>query len=247
VIVHHERGNMQLRLVGTGSILTAYLSACSVIDNRILVDVPNGAIKAIRRHSVDPGALDACLITHFHADHYFDVVFLLLELGLRRVRDNDFVLAGPSGLETRVNTLFELAYPESWTKVRKNSRVVFHEWPDAGGELAVGDYLVRAVPVVHTIAPAFGYLVDDGAATVGFSGDSELCDGVHKILSDSTVAVLDASFADSRAGHMGMSDVVGLTKQYPNVRIVPTHMSDEVREGRWSRINVPSDGDCLSI
>lgn len=238
---------MQLRFVGTGSILTPYLSACSMIDDRVLVDVPNGAMKSIRRLSVDPGSLNCCLITHFHADHYFDVVFLLLELGLRQVRDDDFLLAGPSGLEERVDTLFQLAYPESWVKVRRNSRVVFHEWGDAGGELKFGKYSVAAVPVNHTIAPAFGYVVGDGVVTVGFSGDSEMCAGVEAIVAGSAVAVLDASFVEQRAGHMGVSDVIDLARRYPEVRVVATHMTDEVRAGEWERVQVPADGDRMEI
>lgn len=238
---------MKLRLVGTGSILTPHLSACTLIDDRLLVDVPNGSVKAIRRCSVSPGSLRGCLISHFHADHYFDVVFLLLELGLRQVQEQDFHLSGPNGLEERVETLFKMAYPESWAKVRENSRVVFHEWPDEGGELKVDRYTVQAVPVVHSIAPAFGYLVHDDVVAAGFSGDSELCDGVHHIVSKSATAVLDGSFAEPRGGHMGMSDLVELAGQYPDTRIIATHLSDQVREREWPGVRVPADGDCVSL
>ncbi|MEU4762324.1 MBL fold metallo-hydrolase [Actinosynnema sp. NPDC023794] len=236
-----------MRLVGTGSILTSALSACALVNDRILVDVPNGAVKTLRRQGVEPGSLDACLITHFHADHYFDVVFLLLELGLRRVRDEDFLLAGPRGLEERVDTLFRLAYPESWDKVRKNSRVKFHEWTDHGGEITSGGHTVRAVPVAHTATPAFGYLVGDGDATTGFSGDSELCDGVETIMRACSTAVLDASFIERRAGHMGVSDLVDLARRFPDVRVLATHVSDEVRGGDWPGVQVPDDGDRYSV
>ncbi|WP_410640888.1 MBL fold metallo-hydrolase [Amycolatopsis sp. lyj-346] len=238
---------MRLRLVGTGSILTSHLSACTLIDDRILVDVPNGSVKAIRRCSVNPGSLRGCLISHFHADHYFDVVFLLLELGLRQVQDQDFHLAGPRGLEERVDILFKLAYPESWEKVRENSRVAFHEWPDSGGELKMDNYTIQAVPVIHSIAPAFGYLVDDGTVAAGFSGDSELCEGIHRIVAKASTAVLDASFTEPRGGHMGISDLVDLAEKYPSTRIIATHLSDQVREREWPGVRLPADGDCVSL
>jgi ribonuclease BN (tRNA processing enzyme) len=246
-IVHERIVPVKLQLLGTGSILTAPLSASSIVDDRILVDAPNGAMKAMRRRGLNPETLDACFITHFHADHYFDVVFLLLEVGLRSIRDDEFLLAGPVGLEARVETLFELAYPESWKNVRKNSRVTFHEWPDNGGEISFDNYTMQAVPVQHTTDRSFGYIIHDGSSAVGFSGDSEMCDGIKTIVQNVSTAVLDASFATGRSGHMGADEVVEISAQFPAVRVIATHMSDAVRSGTWPGVLLPSDGDCYWV
>ncbi|HEY0453838.1 MBL fold metallo-hydrolase, partial [Actinophytocola sp.] len=139
------------------------------------------------------------------------------------------------------------AYPESWQKVRENSRVRFHEWPDVGGSVTAGHYSVRAVQVQHTIAPALGYIVGDGTATAGFSGDSELCAGIDNIMLESSAAVLDASFIEQRSGHMGATDLMKIAHRFPQVRVIATHMSDEVREHTWPGVELPSDGDCYHI
>ena len=38
---------MKIKLVGTGAMYTAYNSACTLIDNKIIVDMPNGTIKQL--------------------------------------------------------------------------------------------------------------------------------------------------------------------------------------------------------
>ncbi|MEV6505538.1 ribonuclease Z [Streptomyces sp. NPDC051642] len=238
---------MKLQTLGTGSILTSALSACSIVDDRILIDVPNGAMKAARRAKLTPSELDACLITHFHADHYFDVVFLLLEQGLRNVRSSEFLLAGPPELEQRVESLFSLAYPESWAKVKENSRVRFYELPPEGGQFTVPGYKITAVPVKHRTPVAFGYIVSDSDAAVGFSGDTEVCDGLSDILRNVSTAVVDASFLTGRSGHMGVDEVLALKEKFPSVNLITTHMTDDVRDKQWPGLTVPSDGSCFKV
>jgi ribonuclease BN (tRNA processing enzyme) len=238
---------MKLQILGTGSILTTSLSACAIVDDRVLVDVPNGSMKAMRRAGLVPAMLDVCVITHFHADHYFDVVFLLLEQGLRNVRSSDFILAGPPGLEDRVERLFELSYPESWEKVRENSRVSFQELPVDGGQLMAYGYTITAIPVKHRTPVAFGYLVSGQDATIGFSGDTERCANLDELLTAANVAVLDASFISARSGHMGVDDVIDLKEKHPAVHIITTHMTDEVRAKEWPGLIVPSDCACYQV
>ena len=36
---------MQINLIGTGAMYTAYNSACTLIDNKIIIDMPNGTVK----------------------------------------------------------------------------------------------------------------------------------------------------------------------------------------------------------
>lgn len=238
---------MNVTLVGTGSILCSATSACAVIDNKIAVDVPNGSVKAQRRLGISPSGLDACLITHFHADHYFDVVFLLLEVGLRKKRDTDFWIVGPSGLQERVKTLFDLGYPESWDRVLENGRVRFKELPDRGGTFSLVGYQIKAVKVKHTTPVAFGYLVLSDHGTLGYSGDTEYCRGVRRIVSESDVAVVDVSFISARSGHMGVPDVKRLAEAFPAVRLIGNHMTDEVRNLCADFMEIPSDGFSFQV
>lgn len=114
---------MIVNLLRTGSIFTSYLSSCAIIDSKIMFDCPNGAIKAMRRKEILPVNLDVLLISNFHADHYFDIPFLLLEQGLINIREEAFYVIGPCGLEKRIDELFCMAYTESLDEIKLRSKL----------------------------------------------------------------------------------------------------------------------------
>ncbi|ROQ54833.1 ribonuclease BN (tRNA processing enzyme) [Rathayibacter sp. PhB152] len=219
---------MIVTTLGTGSILTDRLSSCFIVNRDLMIDVPNGSVKAARRAGFVPMEITALLVSHFHADHFFDIVFLLLELGLRNVRENDFIIVGPPGIEARTVELFDLAYPESRERVMQNSRAVFIEVLEGGESISIGDYVITPRIVKHTVETALGFEVSDSTTSVGFSGDSELCQSIRDICSNVSTAFFDTSFLTGRKGHMGLSDIKVLIEQHPGLRVIATHMSDEV-------------------
>ena len=75
-----EAADMEIIQLGTASIWPAEFSSSFLIDGHILVDCPNGLIKQMKRLDLDILKIDTVLITHFHADHYFDLPLLYLEL-----------------------------------------------------------------------------------------------------------------------------------------------------------------------
>jgi ribonuclease BN (tRNA processing enzyme) len=185
---------VQLQFIRTGSILTARMSASALVDNKILIDTPNGSMKAMRRAGIDPVVVDICLITHFHADHFFDIIFLLLEQGLRQAREQDLVLIGPTGFAERVEQLFELSYPGTWENIKGKVSPRFVELGEQGGDWSGDGYRINALPMKHAV-PALGYsIVDKSGARLGYTGDTVRCPSVDKLAADSPVLVLDTSF-----------------------------------------------------
>ena len=69
---------MKIKIIGSGSIWSKCNSACYLIDDKILVDIPNGICKALLNQGINFRNIANVLITHFHGDHYFDVPFYLL-------------------------------------------------------------------------------------------------------------------------------------------------------------------------
>ena len=76
---------MKVLLIGTGSMHNEYNSASFLIDDDIVIDMPNGICKNLYRVGIDPSTINYVLLTHFHGDHYFDVPFYLL----RKSKDNN--------------------------------------------------------------------------------------------------------------------------------------------------------------
>ncbi|QFG25265.1 MBL fold metallo-hydrolase [Actinomadura sp. WMMB 499] len=239
---------MRLQFIGTGSILSASMSASALVDGKVLVDAPNGSLKAMRGHGLDPLDIDVCLITHFHADHFFDIVFLFLEQGLRHARDRELVLIGPSGFEERLERLFEMAYPDTYAGIREKVPPRFVEIGDQGGEWSGDGYRIHAMPVDHTV-PALGYAIaDESGARLGYTGDTVLCPAVEKLAADCPTVVLDTSFpAEGKFGHMGLADVEPLADRHPDVRFLATHRDDDVTRSSRTNIVFPEDGQAFEI
>ncbi|MEV4177629.1 MBL fold metallo-hydrolase [Nonomuraea sp. NPDC049709] len=239
---------MELTFIGTGSILTARMSASALVDGKLLIDTPNGAMKAIRRAGIDLMGIDVCLITHFHADHFFDIVFLFLEQGLFAPKERGLVLIGPTGFEERVKQLFELSYPGTWETVSRNTSPRFIEFGEEGGEWSGNGYRIRALPMKHTTPIALGYsIVDEAGARLGYTGDTVHCPGVEELASSSSVLVLDTSFPHEKAGHMGLDDVEGVASRWPDLQLIATHLGDEVTGSSKPNIAFPSDGQTFQV
>ena len=68
---------MKIQLIGTGTIPDMTNSASVLINDHILFDVPNGNLKAMIRQNIDILKIDTVIISHTHADHCFDMPFLL--------------------------------------------------------------------------------------------------------------------------------------------------------------------------
>lgn len=68
---------MQINLIGTGAMYTAYNSACTLIDNKIIIDMPNGTVKQMLKKRLPVENIDIILITHMHGDHTADIPFFL--------------------------------------------------------------------------------------------------------------------------------------------------------------------------
>lgn len=240
---------MDISVYGTGSILTSHLSPCILIDGVMLIDCPNGSIKALRKSGINPKQIDHCIITHFHADHCFDVPFLLLEQSLGEERQKDINFIGPPGLNKYIEMLFLLAYPEDWEKVKKKARMRVYEICDTK-TLCVDDYWVTALKVQHGSCDAFGYTVTKHDKTVGFTGDSSLCPAVESIISKSNMAFVDVSFISGTQTHMGIDDVDYLLSKYSDNqhRILPTHMTDSSRQEFEKKYFVPpTEGDFFTL
>ena len=69
---------MKIKVIGSGSIWSISNSACYLVDDIFLVDMPNGCMKNMLKLNINPKSVNNILFTHFHGDHYLDVPFYLL-------------------------------------------------------------------------------------------------------------------------------------------------------------------------
>ena len=67
---------MKIKVIGTGAIYTKYNSACTLINNELIVDMPNGTLKQLLKMNIKPENIKTIIITQLHGDHTEDLPFL---------------------------------------------------------------------------------------------------------------------------------------------------------------------------
>ena len=121
---------MKIDVIGSGAIFTKYNSASYLIDDKILLDVPNGTCKKLMSMKKDVHKIRNVIITHFHADHYFDFPFLYLN----QMSDCSHIEGKKSNLG--IDNLQELLNKNSnlkiFTSILANSMYCFEivQWKD---------------------------------------------------------------------------------------------------------------------
>lgn len=222
---------MRLTVLGSGSAFsTCGCSAGYLVDGRVLVDCGAPVLSMLRRAAASLNDLTLILVTHFHADHTFALPTVL---GARAYADEpapgDLVIAGPAGTREYIGRLLADGYGSHIAqRVAAGVRPEYVVLQD-GSDVDVAGYRVQSHAVVHSTGPSLAYRMTDRAgATLGFSGDSELCAGLHRSIEGCDLFVCECSGWDGPepGGHLWRDEVAGLIAGYPRTTFLLSHLSE---------------------
>lgn len=221
---------MQINIIGSGSIGATSMSACTLIDKKILVDVPNGVVKHIKKLGYNTEEIESILITHLHGDHFFDIPFFMLDRYFYK-NDNLVSIYCPKGTKEKVKSLFDIGFPGDFDRINDAINVKFIEF-DGESRIEGKDFVAYSKYVQHgKFKPAYGYIINLNNKKVGFSGDSNLCDAIEDIVSKTDISILDMSHAQNVSNaHMGIEDIIYLCNKYKSKTIISTHMHEFTKE-----------------
>lgn len=231
---------MKIKLVGTGAMYTAYNSACTLIDNKIIVDMPNGTIKQLLKENINVGLIDIILITHMHGDHTADIPFFLKYIFNYLKTKKNIKIVGPLGIKNKIIKLFNAYNFEDEKEIEQFFNIEFIEILE--NEIEIDNYFIKSYLVLHgEEKPALGYVIDN---KLGLTGDSGLCNNIEEIFKKSQVIISDSSLDIGDSCHLGINDLDYLTKKY-NKKVLCTHLRDETRNiitrGNFENIIVKED------
>jgi ribonuclease BN (tRNA processing enzyme) len=190
---------------------------------RLLLDCGPGVLSRLRADDLLP--VDAIAITHFHLDHWGDLVaWAWFSAHGNGGGPRPALWVPPGGGDDLA------AYAVRWgTEDMFTSAFEVEEY--AGGTLfdATG-FAVRPLAVDHYGVPAFGFRVEGpGGHVLGYSGDSAPCDGVEAIGSGADLFLCEATLAEAAndanpRGHMSAAEAL----QLASGRTLLTHRPAEL-------------------
>lgn len=234
---------MKIKIIGSGDMWGKFNSASYLIDNNILIDVPNGTCKNLIRYNILPKDIDNILITHFHGDHYFDIPFYILQKS--RYESNNVNIYCDRKGKNKIKKLFKLGFSNASKKVSKTLNIKYN----FDMNFKINDYEIEKVLVDHgNIKPCFGYVIKDDK-TIGFTGDTCYCDNVEYMASICDYLFCDCTLITGNNKHMGIDNIKSLAKKYQNCIFIVSHLSDNTRnEIKMSKnIILAIDGNEINI
>ena len=243
---------MRLQFIGTGTFgakdraLTSFL-----INDELLFDIGSGIIRGLQACDIDISKIKYLIITHYHPDHLFDVVCLLLKRKIMFNNSNKLIIIGPRDIKCVVYEMLEKYLGDNGKNPFANPDDCNLEFVEiTNDEFIIGGYKIIAHTVLHgTNEPANGYRIEKTGVRLGFSGDAIECDGLDKIVDNSNLLFLDTTrFAEQDDFHLNYFGALKYAKEYPNKQFFFVHRGDyDAPSDQPDNIIFPNDGDIVEL
>lgn len=243
---HSQGAPIELAFLGTGNAFAPQRCWSGfVLDRRHLFDAPPTALYSLKQMELPLAAIETVFLSHFHADHFFGLPFLLLEYAYLTRRESPLTIVGPAGIEERVSKLIDLGgYSGLWQRTHE-LQVRYVEIED-GSTGSINGVEFECVEVDHggPELRSFGFRTRRDGRTLAYTGDSRYCDQLVRLAEDADVLVSDCTYARGHGlpEHMSLEEVRELqTRVSPMTQFVLTHLGGEVSTDGLERITVARD------
>lgn len=230
-----KNGDVRLTILGSGTMMptrerhpAAYLIEHG--ETRLLLDCGHTTVARLVEHNVDLHRIDAVAITHFHTDHFADLLPLV---HARWVDDahcgrthRPLTVLGPRTLAARFQKLREVFWPEPKESYALTLREVSEEdEPIAIGSLAVRPFAVRHVEWF----PSVGYRVEAEGRSLAYTGDLGTGqDGAFRqAIADADLLLIEAGARKPRPNHFTAEEAAELAQECGIRRVLLTHVRAE--------------------
>lgn len=198
-------------------------------SGRFLIDCGASSLVALKKLGLDPNAVDSILITHFHADHFGGLPFLLLDARFFSKRTRPLIIAGPEGTRDALHRWMELSFPGSAaTRFAFGLQVIELPpgVPHGLGPLTVMPFRVQHGPVE---GPFYAYRVGFEDRILAYTGDTEWTEALVDVGRDADLFIAEAYFRDRQVKlHLDLATLESHLPEIRPKRLVLTHMSDDM-------------------
>jgi ribonuclease BN (tRNA processing enzyme) len=211
---------MKIAFLGTGSAfsLERYNGAV-VVDGRLLLDGGAPLLPHMHRLGIDPGAIDALFLTHFHGDHVLGLPTFLLYRAF--VPSGPLAVVGPPGVEGRLERLLHLSWGDDWPEYRERASLTYH---DAGASGEVAGVRYETVKLVHGHQDCRGYRLHLDGRILAYAGDTTASPPLDELVQGAAVAITEATAPVAEGGHTSWDEARALAARHPETRFLFNHV-----------------------
>jgi len=190
---------------------------------RLLLDCGPGVLAKLREREAWP-QVDAIAITHWHLDHWGDLVPWVwgTTVGPGAGGERPELWVPPEGRELLCSIGGRLGQPEMFEEAFR-----LHEYADGEPFTAAG-FEITAHRVLHYQLLAFGFRASANGTVVGYSGDSGPSDGLTEIARGADLFVCEATLVapnpeGGTRGHLAAEEAIAAFEAGGAKRLLLTH------------------------
>ena len=196
-----------------------------------MVDIGPTGLSSLKRLGLDPQRIDCFVFTHLHGDHIAGFPFWVLDGLFQNPREHSVKVIGPHGIETRLKQLTKILYGEILD--RDDAFAIHFEEILPGQSVSHGEWKIDGFPASHMDPPEQPLCLQISSncgIKIGFSGDTEFCDGLMQAGHDTDLFVAECSALKPPAGrHCTWEEWQKHFGALTTKKLVLTHLSDDVR------------------
>jgi ribonuclease BN (tRNA processing enzyme) len=192
----------------------------------VLLDFGTGAFAKLQL-VLDPSSVDAIVVSHMHADHFFDLVPLRYALKYGSLSPGRLLpIWLPPGGRTSLDALRRAVSPDASEDFFDCVFAVREYDPEVG--LEVRDVTLRFAPSRHYIE-AYAMRCECDGTAIAYSGDTAPCDSVVQLARSSALFLCEAGLGlgteDGERGHSSAQEAGDMAARAGASRLLLTHYS----------------------
>jgi ribonuclease BN (tRNA processing enzyme) len=195
---------------------------------RVLLDCGPGVLARLREHESWP-RIDAIAITHFHLDHWGDLVPWVwgTMFGLGRERDRPVLWVYPGGRERLRDFGLRLGREKMF-----ESCFDVEEYAD-GEPVSAAGLELTASRLPHYTVETYGFRISGGGRSLAYSGDSAPSERLVELARDVDLFVCEATLERGELdgeprGHLSSEEAIAAFEASGARRLLLTHRPNEL-------------------
>lgn len=209
---------MNIKFIGTGSMISNDNQASYLVNNNIMVDFPQGTMKILKRNNLNE-QIKYIFITHTHADHFFDLPFIILDFYQRKQKLNIVICKKD---RMKVLKLLKLGFPGLFYEILLNKTINFI---DNKKVIKIDNLTISSYKTVHGVMKnCYSYVFKYNDKKIVFTGDTTICDNLLDNIIDADYLICDVTNKIGNNFHLGVDDIKHFLNEYKNLKIIPSHM-----------------------